>query len=52
MKTNTIAFMIVAMLIVSIAQSQTVTSVANGNFLMPTTWDCGCIPSPVRQHYY
>jgi hypothetical protein len=46
MKTNTISFIIAAMLIVSIVQSQTVTSIANGNFLYPTTWDCGCVPSP------
>ena len=25
--------------------SQTATSVANGNWLMPTTWDCACIPT-------
>jgi hypothetical protein len=33
-----------AILSFGIAQRATVTSVANGNFLMPTTWDCGCIP--------
>lgn len=25
--------------------SQTINSVSNGNFLMPTTWDCTCVPS-------
>lgn len=28
------------------AQAQTRTSVANGLFYFPTTWDCMCIPSP------
>jgi len=28
------------------AFSQTRTSVANGNWMMPTTWDCNCIPTP------
>lgn len=25
---------------------QTITSVQNGNWLTPTVWDCGCIPTP------
>jgi hypothetical protein len=27
-------------------QAQTITSTTNGNFLMPTTWDCFCVPTP------
>jgi len=26
--------------------SQTITSVTDGNFYMPTTWDCSCLPLP------
>lgn len=26
--------------------SQTATSVANGNWTMPTTWNCSCVPTP------
>src|SRR5271157_4140244 len=46
MKTNIFTFMLMAMISFTVTQSQTVTSIANGNFLMPSTWDCGCVPSP------
>lgn len=26
-------------------QGQTATSISNGNWMMPTTWDCSCVPS-------
>lgn len=26
-------------------QKQTITSIANGNWLTPTTWDCSCVPT-------
>jgi hypothetical protein len=46
MKTKIFTFILSAMLSLSIAQSQTITSVTNGDFLTPSTWNCGCVPSP------
>lgn len=40
---NTLVLLFLALFSVN-ALSQTVTSVTNGDFLMPTTWDCMCIP--------
>lgn len=34
------------LVIIGFAQKTTITSVADGNWLMPTTWDCSCIPTP------
>lgn len=28
------------------AQKTTINSIADGNWLMPTTWDCNCVPTP------
>ncbi|PLW93695.1 MAG: hypothetical protein C0592_05250 [Marinilabiliales bacterium] len=39
-----ISVFLLAFLAVSVF-SQTATSVTNGSFLMPTTWDCMCIPT-------
>jgi len=38
--------MVALAFVATIGKSQTATSVANGNWYMPTTWDCMCIPSP------
>lgn len=39
------SLLIAAMSIHSYAQKATRTSVANGNFYMPQTWDCACVPA-------
>lgn len=31
---------------INIALSQTANSITNGNWTMPTTWDCMCVPTP------
>jgi hypothetical protein len=42
---KTLLFILSLAFIVTIGKSQTATSVANGNWYMPTTWDCMCIPT-------
>ncbi|MEI6851455.1 MAG: T9SS type A sorting domain-containing protein [Bacteroidota bacterium] len=41
-------FFIIVAIVIGFQQlfSQTANSVQNGNFYMPTTWDCNCIPLP------
>jgi hypothetical protein len=34
------------LILIGFAQKTTVNSVADGSWLMPTTWDCSCIPTP------
>lgn len=38
-------FLILFLFAVATGNSQTATSVADGNWYMPTTWDCMCIPT-------
>lgn len=42
---RTLLFLAAIFFVASIGKSQTATSVANGNWYMPTTWDCLCIPT-------
>ncbi len=42
---KTLLFLVAIFFVASIGKSQTATSVANGNWYMPTTWDCMCIPT-------
>lgn len=42
---KTLLFLVAIFFVVTIGNSQTATSVANGNWYMPTTWDCMCIPT-------
>jgi len=42
---KTLLFIVALAFVASIGKSQTATSVANGNWYMPTTWDCMCIPT-------
>lgn len=36
----------ILLIFISSLFSQTRTSIANGNWTMPTTWDCMCVPTP------
>jgi len=42
---KTLLFLVAIFFVATIGKSQTATSVANGNWYMPTTWDCMCIPT-------
>ncbi|HNW70751.1 MAG TPA: T9SS type A sorting domain-containing protein [Bacteroidales bacterium] len=42
---KTLLFLAALFFVAAIGKSQTATSVANGNWYMPTTWDCMCIPT-------
>lgn len=44
-----LAILIAFTSVIYAVSGQTVTSVANGNWYMPTTWDCACIPLPGYQ---
>ena len=46
MKRLLTAFAVTLMLAPLASFGQTITSISNGSFLLPTTWDCTCVPLP------